>query len=226
MDNIKPSILSLLLITALASTDAIADGIPVFDVANSLNFVQSLANEVRQINTLQQQINNTTGTRGLGGLAAPGAVNNLPNSWATMLQQVQTSNGNFGQLVSSIVGTNAVLTPEQIAKMSPADQSLLFRTRNLGAMQQAMATTTSQVAIGQMQEIQGLQSQIDTANDPKAIADLTAALSAKSLELANTQNQIAAMNQQIEGERRAIEQQRDETNFAASRQPGSIHIAP
>ncbi len=214
MDNIKSSILLVLLATALASTDAIADGIPVFDVANSLNFVQSLANEVRQINTLQQQINNTTGTRGLGGLAVPGAVKSLPNSWATMLQQVQTSNGNFGQLVSSIVGTNAVLTPDQIAKMSPVQQALLVRTRNLGAMQQAMATTTSQVAIGQMQEIQGLQSQIDTANDPKAIADLTAALNAKNLELANTQNQIAAMNQQIEGERAAIEQQQRENELA------------
>lgn len=80
------------------STIAQAEGIPTFDVANSVNMAKSLANDARKIKALadqiaywKQQMAMISGSRGMGALAAAGAVKGIPASWDSILQQVQDS---------------------------------------------------------------------------------------------------------------------------------------
>lgn len=197
----------------LAGTTAIAAGagIPTFDIANYINQGLSLDNDVQKIKALQYQVDSwkrqiemTTGSRGMGARAAMIAVRDLPGSWNSILQQVQSTTGSYGQMVSSIITSNAALTPDQLNRMSPNMKDILVRTRNLGAMQKAMADQTTDVAGRQLTEIQGLTDQIDQASDPKAIADLNAALNAKKLELENTRIKLSAMDQQIQAEQKLI----------------------
>lgn len=213
--NNKKKIFAALI--AALSANAAAQGIPTFDVTNSINMISTLQNDVTKIAALQaqvasmnQQITNTTGTRGMGARAALGAVRNLPASWDAVLQQVKNTTGNYGAAVAGINARNAVLTPDQIARMTPVQIDLLTRQRNLGAMQKTMADTTIDVAGGQLSEIQDLTAQIDAANDPKAVADLTAALNAKKLELDNTRIRLSAMDQQIQAEQKFIAQRQHE----------------
>lgn len=201
----------LLLASMLAYNGAFAAGIPTFDISNFIQQGLALDNDVTKIKALQYQVDSwkrqiemSTGSRGMGTRAALMAVRDLPGSWNSILQQVQSTTGTYGQMVNSIITSNAGLTPDQLNRMSPNMKDILMRTRNLGAMQKAMADTTTDVAGRQLMEIQGLTDQIDQANDPKAIADLNAALNAKKLELENTRIKLFAMDQQIQAEQKLI----------------------
>ena len=230
----KKTIIASLLAMGLSSGMAVAaGGIPVFDATSYMQWLQALQNDTTkiaqlkgQLQAMQQEIKNTTGTRGMGQLVGLGAAQSLMASWGSILQQVQTSTGTYGQLVNQIKANNAILTPDQVSAMSPQQQQLLERTRNLGALQQSMAMTTMSVAGQQIQEIQNLTTQIDQAQDPKAIQDLNAALNAKKLELQNTQMQITGMNQQIQSEQKLIEQQQDEIAVSRIVSPPSVSVDP
>jgi len=224
-----PSALFLALL--LASPGAYATGIPVFDAATALNFVATLANDATkitalqsQVTSMQRQIDMNTGSRNMGSLAISGTA----SQWGGILQQIMTSTGNYGQLVRSVIGNNAILTAQQKAKMSPAQQEMLIRLWNLGAIQKVMANTTTTTAARQLTEIQALSSRIDTADDPKAIADLNTALAAKKLELDNTRLQLYAMDQQMQAEQRLIEMRQREldSDLFGDRTTHRMHIAP
>lgn len=205
--------IAIALLSVFISVDAGAAGagIPTFDISNFINQGLALDNDVTKIRALQYQVDSwkrqlemSTGSRGMGTRAALVAVRDLPGSWNSILQQVQSTTGTYGQMVNSIVASNAGLTPEQMNRVSPNMRDIMTRTRNLGAMQKAMADTTTDVAGRQLLEIQGLTNQIDRASDPKAIADLNAALNAKKLELENTRIKLFAMDQQIQAEQKLI----------------------
>lgn len=212
--------LFIALFPLMLSATAQAEGIPTFDVANSVNMAKSLANDARKIKALadqvaywKQQMAMISGSRGMGVLAAAGAVKGIPASWDSILQQVQDASGAYGDItraVGAVTGKNTVLTPGQLDKMTAEQRALIIRTRNLGATQKTIADMTIDVAGKQMQEIQVLNSKIDAATDPKAIADLNAAMNAKQLELENTRLKLYAMDQQAQAEQRGIEQQRHE----------------
>ena len=228
----KRTIISSLLALGLTSGVAAADGgIPVFDMTAYAQWLQALQNDTEkiaelkgQLQAMKQEIQNTTGTRGMGQLVGLGAAQSLMASWGSILQQVQTSTGTYGQLVSQIKANNAILTPGQVGNLSPQQQQLLERTRNLGALQKSMALTTMNVATQQIQDIQNLTNQIDQAQDPKAIQDLNAALNAKKLELQNTQMQIAGMNQQIQSEQRLIEEQQREVAISRAGSSSTMQV--
>lgn len=226
---IRKIFVTLSIASMLASSGAHAAGIPVFDATTAINFLSTLENDATkitalqsQVTSLQRQVDMNTGTRGMGSLA----VSSAATEWGGILQQISTSTGNYGELVKNIVANQSALTPERKAKMSPAQQDIYARLWNLGAMQKVIADTTMTTAARQLTEIKALSDKIDTADDPKAIADLNAALAAKKLELDNTRLQLYAMDQQMQAEQRLIEQRQRELAIErmGSRETVSIHI--
>jgi hypothetical protein len=212
---------------SVVATNAGAQGIPTFDYTTAMNFVKTLQNDITKIGAQQGIQSNTSGqlaamvgSRAMGMLSNPNAVNNLPTSMSALQGSSNTT---------STINTNAILSAAQIAKMPPAQQALIARTRALAAMQQSMAVTSMQVTQGQQQEIAVLQQTIDnpgSTNDAKTIADLNASLAAKKLELANTQNQLFAMQQQLDAEDKLIKQQQNELAMQLfdNTQRQSIHL--
>lgn len=200
---------TLTLLAVLASSDSFAAGIPVFDGVTAANFVQTLANDATKITALQsqvismqQQIAMNTGSRGMGALS----FSNASSEFGGVLQQVKNASGNYGQLIGNVIANQAVLTAQQKAgQLSPAQQEILGRLWQIGAIQRVMADLTTTTAARQLTEIQALSGQIDTANDPKVVADLNAAIAVKKLELDNTRLQLYAMEQQMQAEQKLIE---------------------
>lgn len=196
-----------------APAPAHATGIPVFDGAAAMNFLSSLENDATQITALQsqvgkmqQQIQMNTGSRGMGALATSGTA----SEWGGVLQQVMNVTGSYGQVIANVISQRALLTAQQKAKLSPVQQEILARMWQLGVIQKVMAEVTTTKASRQLTEIQSLSNQIDNANDPKAIADLNAAMAAKKLELDNTKLQLYAMEQQMQAEQKMIEMRQRE----------------
>lgn len=222
-------IAALSLASMLASSGAYAAGIPVFDGVSAANFITSLQNDATQITalqsqvtSLQRQIDMNTGSRGMGALATSSAA----SQWSGVLQGIMNTTGSYSQLIGNIIAQRAVLTAQQKGKLSPAHQEILARLWQMGAIQKVIAETTATKATQQLTEIQSLSAQIDQANDPKAIADLNAALSAKKLELDNTRMQLYAAEQQMQAEQRLIELRQRELAVArlGTRETSTIRI--
>ncbi len=216
---------------ALVFDAAHAQGIPVMDataiaqqVTQLNNDMQKLASMAQQVRYWQQQMDMFNGNRGMGALAAITAVKGLPGSWDTLLQQIQTTSSSYGSMVRSITGTNAVLGADQIGRMSATQQAMLSRMRQLGATQKSIADTASGIAGQQLKEVMTLTSQIDSATDPKAIADLNAALNAKKAELENTRMQLWALEQNVEAEQRLIAQAQREQDAQLVDQANRVRI--
>lgn len=225
--------LSFVLCMLILPAGVNAQGIPTYDYTQAMNMVRTIKNDAEKIAALQsqvkawqQQIQMNTGMRGMGTWAKADAVLNIPSTLGNILGQAKYQNARVAQVLDSVNKQLAVLTPEQRARMPKQQAELIDRSRNLAAIQRVSAETSLNVVNGQLKEIQNLQAQIDQAQDPKAIADLNAAISAKNAELVNTQTQLAIMDQQIQAEQKAIEQQQMEmvAKMLDNSQPSTIHI--
>jgi len=220
---------TLLLLSLLASPSVHATGIPVFDATTAANFLATLENDATkitalqsQVQSLQKQIDMNTGTRSMGGTA----ISTEAAQWGGVLQQVMNSTGSYGTLITQIIADRTLMTAAQKGQLTTEQRDILARLWHLGAVQKVMADLTTTTATRQMTEIQALTDRIDTAEDPKAIADLNAALNAKKLELDNTKLQLYAMDQQIQAEQKLIEQRRQELeiNRAGTTSSIAVHI--
>src|ERR1700682_2297950 len=133
---------------------------------------QALQTAQNQLNQAQQEYQSITGLRGMQNLLSGINRNYLPTTWsqlpAALASPIQTQ-----------VNSNAVLTPAQIAALSPAEQQQLNAARTNAALlqvatQQAYSTTSSRFA-----SVQQLINTIGSANDQKGILDLQARIQAE-----------------------------------------------
>jgi type IV secretion system protein VirB5 len=130
--------------------------------------------------------------------------NYLPPTWA----QLPTG---LAAPIQSQVSSNAVLSPAQVAALSPAEQQQLNAARNNAALlqvasQQAYATTS-----GRFASVQTLINAIPSATDQKGILDLQARIQAEQgmLQTDSTKLNVlyqAAQAQELARRQSAIEQ--------------------
>jgi type IV secretion system protein VirB5 len=145
---------------------------------------RQLANAEQQLNQAQLQFQSTTGERGMQNLLSGINRNYLPTNWS----QLPTA---LAGPIQTTVNSNAVLTSQQMAALSPAEQQQLNAARGNAALlqvttQQAYSTTSSRFA-----SVQQLINAIPTATDQKGILDLQARIQA---ELGMLQNDSTKLN--------------------------------
>lgn len=149
---------------------------------------QQLTNAEQQLGQAQQQFQSTTGSRGMQNLLAGLNRNYLPTSFS------QIPSGLAGPIQRQ-VGTNAVLTPAQVAALSPPEQAQLSAARGNAALlqvttQDAYATTSARFA-----SIQQLINAIPTATDQKGILELQARIEAEEGMLQNEATKLTVLYQ-------------------------------
>jgi type IV secretion system protein VirB5 len=145
-----------------------------------------------------------TGVRGMQNLLSNINRNYLPSTWA----QLPTALASPMQVQ---INANAVLTPAQVAALSPAEQQQLNAARTNAALlqvaaQQAYSTTSSRFA-----SVQTLINAIGTATDQKGILELHARISAEQGMLQNDNTKLnllyqAAQAQELANQQTAREQ--------------------
>jgi type IV secretion system protein VirB5 len=199
-----PAVL-LLAALALGSTVPAQAQFAVIDVAS----VTQLVNEVRQ---LEQQVATArsqllqaqseyaaiTGNRGMQNLLSGTLRNYLPTDWPQLSQVMSGSSASFPALassVSSLIGSNAILTASQVASLSPSQQALLAAARQNPALLAAMSQTALANSSSRFAELQSLISAIGTASDQKASLDLTARVTAEQAMLQNEATKIQILYQ-------------------------------
>ena len=178
--------IALLVTTAGAAR---AQGIPVIDIANLIQTIQQvmndvtkIENQVQQISQLQSQLNSMTGMRGLGDVFNSPALQNYVPAQAFNYVNAVDSSGYAGltptakalrdaaMLYNCLDRTGAARTSCQAALAQPYQQK--------GLLQDAMRS-----AAGRLTQIGSLMGQIDATTDQKAVLEIQARIGAENAML-------------------------------------------
>jgi type IV secretion system protein VirB5 len=133
---------------------------------------QALQTAQNQLNQAKSEYNSITGLRGMQNLLSGINRNYLPSTWS----QLPTA---LGSPIQSQIGLNAVLTPAQIATLSPAEQQQLNAARGNAALLQVATQQAYSTTSGRFASVQQLINAIATANDQKGILELQARIQAE-----------------------------------------------
>jgi type IV secretion system protein VirB5 len=205
-----------------------AQGIPVIDVANLiqsvqqvLNDVTEIRNQVQQINLLQGQLNSLTGTRGLGNVFNDGRLKNyVPAEAFVPLNQVD-SRGYDG-----LSGTGRTLRDARMvyncqdlaAEARMRCQAVLAQPyQQKGLLQDAMRS-----AAGRLAQIQSLMGQINATGDQKAVQEVQARIGAENAMLAHEMTQLQMLQAMADSEERIARSRDRERQYQTLNRPGRI----
>ena len=205
----------------------------VIDVASLGQLIQQVSTLEQQVATARSQLSQAqseyaaiTGSRGMHLLLTGVNRNYLPANWGELSQVMSGASARFPALsadVSARVAANAVLTPAQVASLSPTQQAQLAAARQSPAMLQAMARTALANSSDRFASLQQLISAIGGATDPKASLDLTARITAEQGMLQNEHTKLQLLFQVAESEERARAQRLREQAMADQ---GSLRRLP
>ncbi|WP_413674391.1 type IV secretion system protein [Massilia cellulosiltytica] len=137
-----------------------------------------------QIDSINYQIKSMTGDRGMSRLL-PAAAPALPTDWARSMSDLSS-------LAQQIRQAQAVLRPDQAARLAPELQRFLAQAQDISAANQAMAQTAFNDAAARQARLQILTATLARTEDPKAAYDLANRIAIEHAELVKDQNQLEA----------------------------------
>lgn len=179
--------------------------------------VGAIAQLIQQVSTMRDQLQTTRdqlrqaretldsmrGGRGMERLLAGTSRNYLPSDWQQLVAVLDQTSAGFGALAAElqrISVANAILTPQQIAALSPAERSQLEAARRSAAMLQLLTREALSATSRRFDSIQQLIDAIPRASDQKAILDLQARIQAEQGMLQNESTKLGVLYQAAQAE--------------------------
>jgi type IV secretion system protein VirB5 len=161
----------------------------------------------------------TIGGRGMEQLLAGVQRNYLPTDWSSLQSAMRGgSKGGYASLsvgIAAAIAENSVLSPQQMASLSPNMQQSITASRQLTALQQVVARQALANSSGRFATLQQLINALPAASDQKAALDLQARISAENSMLQNEQTKLLTLSQIMLAEERANDTQSRERAIAA-----------
>lgn len=207
----------------------------VIDVGAIAQLIQQVQTLRQQLTTAQAQLNQAeaalasmTGNRGMQLLLSGTNRNYLPMS-AAQLTAASQGAGVYPELssgVQSSMSANAVMSPAQLAALTPSAQQQVIADRQAVALRQAVSAQALSNSSTRFAAIQSLIAAIPSAQDQKGILDLQARISAEIGMLQNEQTKLQVLAQATEAMSAANAQREREQmivgqgQFATRFQPG------
>jgi type IV secretion system protein VirB5 len=206
----------LTLIVGAFTTPAAHAQWAVVDVGAIAQLVQQVAKMEEQLTTMQahlrqaeQEYQSITGDRGMENLLSGTVRNYLPADWQSLQAAITQTSSAYPALATAIqssITRNAVLTPQQLALLSPAERDRIVTGRQSVAMLQATTEQALGTISGRFATIQQLIGAIGGARDQKAILDLQARIAAEQGMLANDQSKLQTVYQVAQAQQWALQQ--------------------
>jgi type IV secretion system protein VirB5 len=182
----------------------------VIDVGAIAQAIQEVATLKQQLSTIeqqltqaQQQFQSMTGSRGMQNLLSGINRNYFPTNSAQLMTALATP-------IQSSVNSNAVLTPQQVAALSPAEQQQLNAARGNAALLQVTTQQAYATASNRFASVQQLIGAIPTATDQKGILDLQARIQAELGMLQNEQTKLQVLFQLVQAQELSRKQRAQE----------------
>jgi len=205
-----------------------AQGIPVIDVANLVQTIQQVVNDITKINNqiqqitqLQTQINSLNGMRNLGAVANNlGLRNYVPAEAFTLLNAVSASG------YPGLTGTAKSLRDEGMV-YNCLDLSGPARTGCQAALaqpyqQKALLQDAMKAAAGRLAQVDALMAQINATTDQKAIQEIQARIGAENALLAHEVSQVQMLQGMADSEERIARSRDREHQYEMLNRSGRI----
>lgn len=217
-------LLFLIPFCSLASVPAAHAQWAVIDVGSITQLIQEVAVLRQELTTAQEELSQArseyaamTGNRGMDQLLSGENYNDMPADWAEISDVLEGTGGTYGPLASSVqalIASNAILTPTQVASLSPADQAQLQANRSSAALLQAMTRQALSTTSARFSSLQELIAAIPRATDEKASLDLEARISAEETLLQNDQIKMGVLYQLAQSDEEANDERAREEAIA------------
>jgi len=193
---------------ASLSTASQAQGIPVIDIANLiqtitqvLNDVTKIANQVEQIEALQNQLASINGMRNLGNVYDSASLKNYVPANAYNLVNAVDSSGYGGLTATSKTLRDAQMVYNCLDRSGSArtdcQAGLAQPYQQKGLLQDAMTA-----ASGRLEQIKSLMTQINGTSDQKAVLEIQARIGAENAMLAHEMSQVQMLTGMADSEER------------------------
>jgi len=205
----------------------------VIDVGAITQLIQEVSTLQQQLQTAertlanaQQQFQAITGNRGMQNLLSGTNRNYLPTTWSQLSAAITQTGGAYQALsigTQSLMTANAVLTPQQVAALSPAEQTQLQAARQSAALLQATSRQALDNTSARFASLQQLINAIPSATDQKGALDLQARIQAEQAMLQNESTKMAVLYQTLQAQEWARKQSAREQVIAGF---GSLRSLP
>ena len=177
---------------------------------------QDLAVAKNELTQAQTEYASMTGSRGMQNLLGGINRNYLPQNWTQLSQIMSGSSGGYPGVASSyssLVTSNAVMGPAQVAALSPSEQAELQAQRSSVALLQTTTRTALQNASDRFASLQQLISAIGQATDQKGALDLETRIAAEEAMLQDEQTKLQILFQVAQSQEWAQAQQSREQSI-------------
>ena len=234
----KKAVIAVLTASLAFSSVTSQAGIPVTDIGAAAqrekNFFQEMAEMGKQLTEMKAQLDQAkkqyqalTGSRNLGDIMNNPAIRSaLPADWQKVYDNIQRGgykglDGTAAAIADAAGLMNRCkrLTNEQ-SKQSCESQ----------AVQSAQVKSDLKKAFDaaelRLKQIEGLMGQINSATDPKAIADLQARIQSEQAKIQNEQTRIQMYKMMQEENQKILAQQRSEARVRAAQNYSNKFIIP
>ena len=219
---------SAAMLVTLTASASHAQGIPVIDIANLiqtiqqvLNDVTKIENQVQQIAQLQNQLSSITGARNLGNVFnSPTLQNYVPAEAYTVVNAVDTSGySGLSPTAKSLRDAGMVYNCLDLAGAARTNcQATLAQPyQQKGLLQDAMKS-----AAGRLSQISSLMSQINATSDQKGVLEIQARISAENAMLTHEMSQIQMLQGMADSEERIARSQDRERQYQMLGRTGRI----
>jgi type IV secretion system protein VirB5 len=181
------------------------------------NLEQTLLVAREHLAEAQAQLQSMTGDRGMERLLAGVDRNYLPADWGQLTAALEGTSSTYAALsaaISQALAQDAVLTPQQLATLSPQMRLQLGDDRDTAALLQAISHAALANASGRFADLQQLITAIGSASDQKGILDLNARIDAEQAMLENERTKLSMMVAAARAQRWTEEEQDRERALA------------
>ncbi|HEY9105106.1 MAG TPA: type IV secretion system protein [Roseateles sp.] len=220
--------LAAVVIAASAATGVHASGIPVIDIANLLQTVQQvlnditeIQNQVQQITQLQDQLKSINGVRNLGNVFNNSGLMNYVPANAYVKFDALSSSGYSGLTSTAKTLRDAGMVYNCLdlggAARTACQASLAQPYQYKGLLQDAMKS-----ASGRLNQIQSLMGQINATQDQKAVQEIQARIGAENALLAHEATQIQMLQGMAENEERIARSRDRERQYEMLNRTGKV----
>jgi type IV secretion system protein VirB5 len=208
----------LFLVPAAHAQFAVIDVAALTQLVSELQTLeQQLATARNQLSQAQTEYQSITGPRGMQQLLSGTTRNYLPPDWASV-QAALHGAGAFPSLSADLqtaLRSAAVLSPQQLATLSPTAVSQLQSARASAALQQSLSHEALANASSRFAAIQQLIDAIARAPDQKAVLELQTRIAAEVGMLQNENTKLQTMFQSVQAQAWSDAQRERELDIAA-----------
>ena len=216
-----------LALASLSSTGH-ATGIPVIDIANLIQTVQQvlnditkISNQIQQITALQNQLNSINGMRNLGNVFNnPALKNYIPAEAYNIVNAVDTSG--YGGLTATAKSLRDAARVYNCMDLSGAARTDCQATLSQPYQQKGLLQDAMKSAAGRLDQISSLMNQINGTSDQKAVLEIQARIGAENALLAHEMSQVQMLTGMADSEERIARSRDRERQYQMLNRTGKI----